>query len=270
MWRYRLASTWQTAPPGCFEDLVRRGCQQALWPQHLRSISYGSRGCRSAVAMILGQGVMANFRLAEQLFLISHDHLSGRASVGVELIECGLVGALFGELIIEGRLSIKDGFVVVLESEPINDGLADRLVDTIDRQSTNHRVWTWAAELGPDAYRIVAERLVVSGTLRRERGRRLFGYAGDRYPAVDLYDAARPRLMLNHVIRNRDEMELDLAVLAALLAALGVEPILGPDISQETERLVLSSLVYAMPSPLQELLAGIDEIVASISSTMPS
>src|SRR5207342_3288138 len=84
---------------------------------------------------IVGQGAMPNFQLAEQLFLIGHDNVSGRPVVSIELIECGLVGALFGELIIDGRLSIQDGLVVVLDREPIDGGLADRLVDTIDRQS---------------------------------------------------------------------------------------------------------------------------------------
>jgi len=116
--------------------------------------------------------------------------------------------------------------------------------------------------------RVIAERLVASGTLRRERGHKLFGNSGDRYPAVDLYDAARPRLLLNHVIRNREEMDLDQAVLAALLTAVGVEPVLGLDMNRESLRTIINSLLNAMPSSLQDLLSGIDETVASISLTI--
>lgn len=211
---------------------------------------------------------MANFELAEQFFLIGHDEFAGRPAVNIELIQCGLVGALFGELIIDGRLSVKDGRVVVLDREPTDHGLADRLVTTVDQQSTNHRVRTWAEQLGSEAYQIVADRLVSSGTLRSERGRSVLRRSGERYPAVDLYNAARPRLMLNHVIRHREEMDLDQAVLAALLTAVGVEPVLGLDMSRELLRSVINSLLNAMPSPLQELLAGIDETVASISVTI--
>jgi hypothetical protein len=217
---------------------------------------------------MLGRGEMANVQLAEQFFLISHDEISGRPVVGIERIECGLVGAMFGELIIDGRLGIKDGLVVALDREPTDGGLADSLVDTVDRQAADHRVRTWAQELGPDAYRIIAERLVTGGIVRRERGHKLFSHPGERYPAADLYDASRPRLMLNHVLHNREEMDLDQAVLAALLTIVGADPVLGLDTSRSALRSIVSSLINAMPSQLQELLAGIDETVTSISMAM--
>ena len=204
--------------------------------------------------MSVGRGVMANVQLAEQFFLISHDEFSGRPAVSIEWVECGLVGAMFGELIIEGRLSIKDGRIVVLDREPVDGGLADSLVNTVDQQTNSHRVRTWAEELGPDAYRIIAERLIASGTLRRERGHKLFGHSGDRYPAVDLYDVARPRLLLNHVLRNREEIDLNQAVLAALLSVVGVEPVLGLDMNRESLRTLINSLINAMPAPLQDLI----------------
>ena len=211
---------------------------------------------------------MANVQLAEQFFLISHDEISGRPLVSIERVECGLVGAMFGELIIDGRLGIKDGFIVVLDREPIDGDLADSLVNTVDRQATDHHVRTWARELAPDAYRIIAERLIASGILRRERGRKLFSYLGERYPAVDLYDVARPRLMLNHVLHNREEIDLNHALLAALLSVVGVESIFGQDMSRQTLRILVNSLINAMPAQLQELIAGIDETVTSISMTM--
>ena len=123
---------------------------------------------------------MANVQLAEQFFLISHDETSGRPLVSIERVECGLVGAMFGELIIDGRLGIKDGLIVVLDKEPVGGGLSDSLVNTVDQQSTEHPVRTWTRELGPDAYRLMAERLIASGLLRRERGRKLFSHPGER------------------------------------------------------------------------------------------
>jgi hypothetical protein len=220
------------------------------------------------MAMIVGGGVMANVQLAEQFFLISHDEISGRPLVSIERVECGLVGAMFGELIIGGRLGIKDGFIVVLDREPIDGDLSDSLVNTVDRQATDHRVRTWARELAPDAYRIIAERLIASGILRRERGRKLFSHLGERYPAVDLYDVARPRLMLNHVLHNREEIDLNHALLAALLSVVGVESIFGQGMSRQTLRILVNSLINAMPAQLQELIAGIDETVTSNSMTM--
>src|SRR5262245_56670382 len=132
-------------------------------------------------------GDMASIDLAEQFFLIGHDEFSGWPDVSYELMECGLVGALFGSLIIEGRRGVKEGKVHALDPEPTGEDLADRLVTTVDRQSVNHRVRTWTEQLGAFAYRTIAERLVDSGTLRREAGRKLLGRAGERYPAVNLY-----------------------------------------------------------------------------------
>ena len=211
---------------------------------------------------------MASIDLAEQFFLIGHDEFSGRPAVSEELMECGLVGALFGALVIEGRLGVKEGKVYALDPEPTGEDLADKLVTTVDRQSTNHRVRTWTEQLGAFAYRTIAERLVDSGTLRREAGRKMLGRAGERYPAVNLYEAARPRLKLNHVIRHREELDLDQAVLAALLTAVGIEAVLGVDMNRESLRTVINSLLRAMPVQLQELLSGIDEAVASISLTI--
>ena len=211
---------------------------------------------------------MASIDLAEQFFLIGHDEFSGRPAVSNELMECGLVGALFGALVIEGRLGVKEGKVHALDPEPTGEDLADKLVATVDRQSSYHRVRTWTEQLGGFAYRTIAERLVDSGTLRREAGRKLLGRPGERYPAVNLYEAARPRLKLNHVIRHREELDLDQAVLAALLTAVGIEAVLGVDMNRESLRTVINSLLRAMPVQLQELLTGIDETVASISLTV--
>lgn len=212
---------------------------------------------------------MADFDLAKQFFLIGHDEFTGRPAVSHELVECGLVGALFGELVIDGRLTVKDGgHVVVLDREPSGSVLADRLISTVDRQSTAYRVRTWASQLGPDAYELIADRLVAAGTLRREQRRTVVGRSRPRYPTVDLYLAARPRLELNHVIRHREEMDLPRAVLAALVATVGVDPVLGLDMSRDSFRAVVGSLVAAMPSPLQDLLTGIGETVASISLTI--
>ena len=211
---------------------------------------------------------MANVQLAEQFFLISHDETSGRPLATIEGVECGLVGAMFGELIIDGRLGIKDGFVLVLDKEPVDGGLSDSLVSTVDQQSTEHRVATWARELGPDAYRIMAERLIASGLLRRERGRKRFSHMGERYPAVDHYDVARPRLMLNHVLYNREEIDLRHALLAALLSVVGLISNVERDTNRQGLRPLVNSLINAMPGQLQELIAGIDETMASISMRM--
>jgi hypothetical protein len=211
---------------------------------------------------------MANLELAEQFFLIGHDEFSGRPAVSIELVQCGLVGALLGEVIIERRLAIKDSKVVVLDAAPTDGDFADRLVTAVDSQRTTHRVRTWAEQVGPDAYKVIAERLVETGTLRHEHGRKMLGGSGGRYPAVDTYAAARPRLMLTHVISHREEMDLPQAVLACLLTAVGIEPVLGLDMSRDALRNVISSLLRAMPSELQDLMAGIDETVASISLTI--
>jgi Golgi phosphoprotein 3 (GPP34) len=215
-----------------------------------------------------GRAIMETIELAEQFFLISHDEFSGKPAVSHELVECGLVGAMFGGLVIEGRLGIKEGKVVVLDGLPGNDELTNKLVRTVDQQPTDHRIRIWAEQLGGYIYPIVAERLVQAGTLRRDQARSLLGRSADRYPAVDLYHAARPRLLLNHVIRHREEMDLDQAVVIALLAAVGIEGVLGLDLNRDVLRSLINSLVNAMPTQLQELMTGIDETVASISLTI--
>src|SRR5215471_8964624 len=123
----------------------------------------------------MGRAIMETIELAEQFFLISHDEFSGRPAVSHDLVECGLVGAVIGGLVIEGRLGIKEGRVVVLDGLPGSNELTNKLVRTVDQQPTDHRVRTWAEQLGSYIYPIVAERLVAIGTLRRDRGRSVLG-----------------------------------------------------------------------------------------------
>ena len=192
---------------------------------------------------------MHTVELAEQFFLIGHDEFSGRPGVSHELVECGLVGAVLGGLVIDGRLGVKEGKVVVLDGEPGGDDLASKVVETVDRQAANHRVRTWAEQLGPDLYRIIATRLVTAGILRRERGRTVFGRSDERYPAVDLYTAARPRLMLNHVIATarrstsiRRCSQPSSPRSASSGSRAGHEP--------RMLRPVINSLLNAMPNPI--------------------
>jgi hypothetical protein len=74
--------------------------------------------------------------------------------------------------------------------------------------------------------------------------------------------------MLNHVIYNREEIDLTHALLAALLSTVGVKFILGHDTNRDELRALVTSLIRAMPGQLQELVAGVDESMASISMTM--
>lgn len=131
----------------------------------------------------LGCPPMPSFPLADEFFLINHD-LTGKPLIRRDLLGLGLVVALLAELIMEGRVGMRDGRVVVLDRAGNGDDATDFIIASLAAQWSNYPVRTWTDNLDDTAYELVARRLVERGTVRRVQARRLLGSRKDVFLAA--------------------------------------------------------------------------------------
>lgn len=209
---------------------------------------------------------------SDNLFLIVHDEFTGKLRVSHDLLECGLVAAQLAELIVAGWLSIPDDRVTVTDLQgsggDAEDAIAAFVIESVQRQRERHTVRTWIGTFDGVMSELVARRLVDSGVLRRESNRQLMRRRPDRFPAVDLLGAARPRIRLEHMLRTPKEFDLAGAITAALVGVLGVDSVLDPELDRSAMRDLVGQLRGHLPTDLQSLLEGTAAAVAAISLTV--
>ncbi len=199
-------------------------------------------------------------------FLLVHDPFTGKLLISEDLLGCGLAGAQLGDLMMASRLQMIGGRVTAIAtSEVVTDDIAQFVVDSIVRQPDTHVVRTWTENLGPLLVELVARDMVSSGLLRRETGGGLLRRRADRFPAVDLLKAARPKVRLEHALRTPQELDLALGFLAALVWAVGVDRILDPDIDRSSARELVDEVFAHLPPTLSELVEGVRSAAAAIS-----
>lgn len=205
---------------------------------------------------------MQNFRLADEFFLVNHDHHTGRPVMRRDLLGAGLVAALLAELIIDGRLAMDDGRVTVLDSSSHDNQAADFMVTSIAAQRATYPVRTWTENLDDTAYELTARRLIECGTVRRVRPRRLIGPRRDLFPAA-LSIPVESLLRLNAMIKNPAGADLHGAVSVVLIATVGAMHVLVTDLDRERVQTSVAELANGLPADLKELVAGFEAAVAA-------
>jgi Golgi phosphoprotein 3 (GPP34) len=200
---------------------------------------------------------MERDELAAGFFLIAHDEFSGKLRMGRDRLGHGLVAAELAQLLIAGRIAIADGRVVLTDSYASEPSDVDRYVlDTIQRHQSVRPVRAWVESLGEPLYELIARRLEDRGIVRREGGGGLVRRRPDRFPGVDLLNAARPRMRLERMIRSPKELDLPGAFTATLLWTLGADGVLDPEIDKNTTRELVRQVNEHLPADLHSVLSG--------------
>ena len=205
---------------------------------------------------------MQNFRLADNFFLINHDHHNGKPLVRRDLLGAGLVAALLAELIIDGRLAMDDGRVTVLDRCSHDDNATDFMVTSVAAQQVAYPVRTWTDNLDDTAYELTARRLIACGTVWRVRSRRFLGPRRDLFPAVRRA-WVESLLRLNAVIKSPASADIHGAASVVLIAAAGADHLLATDLDREQLRTGVAQLMKRLSADLKELFAGFEAAVAA-------
>jgi hypothetical protein len=205
---------------------------------------------------------MQNFRLADNFFLINHDHHNGKPLVRRDLLGAGLVVALLAELIIDGRLAMDDGRVTVLDRCSHDDNATDFMVASIAEQQAPYPVRTWTDNLDDTAYELTARRLIECGIVWRVRPQRLLGPRRDLFPVAS-HASVESLLRLSAVIRNPAGADIPGAASVVLVAAVGAHHLLAPQLDREQLRTGVAQLMKRLSADLKELFAGFEAAVAA-------
>lgn len=210
---------------------------------------------------------MQTFPLADELLLIGHDEYSGKAIVSGEVLDTGLAGAVLGELLLAGRIVIEGGKVALRDPRPYGEPVTDAATAEIHRKGNMFAARSWVEYLRADVREMVARRLLALGVIRREQGRSMLRQVV-RYPAVDPVRAAGPRVRLRYLLERPGLIDQQAAMLASLLRACALEPVLVLDVRPEPGVDLIAGAARALSPEGHALIRGVDTAVAAIALTI--
>ena len=205
--------------------------------------------------------------LADQYFLIAHEDRTGRSRLHPRATGLGLAGALIGELILEGRIGIADGDLIILDRHPPTDALAHDILDLLIAQSRHRDVRTWLAFLSQDAAARVGERLMRLGAVEPVVRRRMLSTQTLYMPnSAEQRNAAAwaPARLANLLVRGV-EMSVSDRVLVGLIAATGLTRHVLYDFEMHRHAFqALPGAVESLPLDLRELVEITEASVGSV------
>jgi hypothetical protein len=193
-------------------------------------------------------------RLADEFFLIAWDTAaSGTPLLHSQATALGLAGALLGELALDGRITVQGAEVRVVDRTPVQDPLAQRVLNEMAGAPEHADVRTWLAYLARNSVPAVATRLIDAGLLERTESRMLWR-KNVRYMATDFAKGAWPAVRIERMLVHGHRVALADMGLAALVQATGLlDAILIDRRDRTVARRYLATLMATIPHPLRDL-----------------
>ena len=168
---------------------------------------------------------MTGAPLAEELLLLAHDD-TGRPTVSRAGLDLGLTAAVLAELALAGRIAYAGGVLHVLDPTPTGAPFPDAVLDRL-RADTPHSPESWLQRLRPRLRDRFLAELIVRGVLWEQEpgtagGEEPLGFVPD--PAVSASAAGKVQHRLAAVLAGTEVPDERTAVLATLVAAVGMAP----------------------------------------------
>lgn len=193
-------------------------------------------------------------RLADDLFFVVHDNVTGRMRLHSRLTRLGLAAAILGELMLAGRIVMRSEagriWFAAVNAVPADDVLTRTVLGHIVTEPA-HPVRTWLQFLARTAHGDIGARMIAAGLLypptRLSR----------RRAPVDANVAAWPLDRVNLAIQRRRPLHTQDAVLLGLIVATGG----GQLALWDRNPAYLSDSTAALSAPLQELIAQTEAAV---------
>jgi hypothetical protein len=166
--------------------------------------------------------------LAEDLYLLACDEVTGRARISTTYLDLGLGGALLLDLVLRDRIALADDHVAVVDAALVDDSLLDDALRRLARNTRPHEPEYWVRHLAKGTRAVVRQRLVDAGVLLVDDHRMLGVVAVHHIHQVD------DRIEHELVRRLRDVVVLgrpasrETAALVSLALAVRLEQYLFP------------------------------------------
>ena len=169
---------------------------------------------------------MTGVGLAEELLLLGYDDTSGKATGSRIGLDLGMAAAIMVELALAGRVAFSDGSIVVTDPTPTGDAISD---DVLGRMAsdTPHTPASWVQRLRHGLRDRILADLCDRGVIRDVDETELGYIHIHRYPVVDRSVEAEVRGRLVDALTGERVPDERTAALAAIMAAIRVEPNLG-------------------------------------------
>jgi hypothetical protein len=165
-------------------------------------------------------GLGGTGRVADELYLIAHHELTGRAHLAPRAVGLGLAGALLAELVLADAISIEAGAVASVWPGQAGDQLTAAVAARIAGEHLLP-VADWLAFLGRTAAGDVAARLADAGYLAPAPRR---SWRAARWVPVDPDCAFAPVARLNAALELSRPGDGQVVALGGLAAACGLGP----------------------------------------------
>lgn len=169
---------------------------------------------------------MTRVGLAEELLLLGYDDVSGKA-IGSRIgLDLGMAAAVLVELALASRIAFADGSIVVTDPTPVGDPIADDVLAKIAADRP-HAPASWVQRLRHKLRDRILADLCARGVVRDVDETELGHIHVHRYPVLDPSVEAEIRARLVDALTGEREPDERTAALAAVLAAIRIEPNLG-------------------------------------------
>jgi len=209
----------------------------------------------SETARLSGTGLVA-----DDLYLMAHDDVTGRSFLQPRAVGIGLAGGLLAELMLGDKISLWQGWLVVTDLSPPWDGLGHVVLALLLSDRERRPVRDWLAFLARTAETDVAVRLERAGYLAQTSARR--PWRSERWVPVDSDCTFAPLSRARPTLEAADSVTAFGAALTGLAMACGLGPRLLP-YGPPDARHRLDDAVAQLAPGLQELIAQTQAAVDS-------
>lgn len=198
--------------------------------------------------------------LADDLYLLAHNDVTGRPYLQPRAIGLGLAGALLAELGIVGQIRIWPDRLAVLGGSLPYDELGCAVLALVSTESRPPR--DWLLYLSRTSTRDVASRLEESGYLARGSSRR--PWRPHRWVPVDSDSAFAPIVRVRTVLDPARAATIASVTLAGLAVACGLGPRLmtyGPAGARRRLDLAIALLPPELREVIVQTQAAVDGLL---------
>lgn len=207
------------------------------------------------MALLTGTG-----RIADDLYLLAHDDVSGKPFLQPRALGVGLAAGLLAELTMQGAIRVKGDQIVLVALARHADALARSVLDILVSERDWHTVRDWLMFLAATAGQAVAQRLERAGYLTRVASRR--PWRDQNWVPVNSDSASAPLIRVRAVLEPGRTPAVSDVLLTGLAAACGLGPRILP-YGPPDARNRLDVAVRQLHPQLRELIAQTQAAVDS-------
>ncbi len=216
--------------------------------------------------------------ISEELLLLSMDDEKGKlVSPSIDGLAYTLAGAVLFELMLMGKIEVEADKVITWPVHPLGDPILDLAIARFAKKEKVKKLSYWIRQIGKDSgkiKKILVEKLIALGALRREKRQFLWTFKYNRYPTDDVRIEDRIRIRIIECLFGNGVIDTREYILLTLIGTAKLEKEVFPEEKvKEAKQLITDlrkddAIGAAISSAIVELeVAMTAAIVASVAAS---